>query len=110
MENEGDTTLLSVLNLMQKQMEQQQLLMQQMQQQSASRETDLRQLLGISQVTHENVVHSNGHSRPISSKDAPKLMANVSLNEFNRWYLRWCDFVACQHLESQSNDTLIAAM
>ena len=58
----------------------------------------------------QNQIRGTSTGRPISSKEAPKLLSSVNLNEFDRWNQRWDDYVICQHLSSQSNETQVAAL
>ena len=83
-----------MFNLMKIQMENQQILIQQLQK---SNEFDGRQ------------PSTSREARVISTKDAPKLMANLNLNEFSRWEQRWSDFCVTQHFSGQSSETQVAA-
>ena len=48
--------------------------------------------------------------KPINSKDAPRLLAGSTLNDFTRWLERWEDYVVCQHLNAQSREAQVAAL
>ena len=48
--------------------------------------------------------------KAVSCKDAPKLLATATLNEFARWKTRWDDYVLCQHLSEQRRETQVAAL